>query len=392
MSTTEPVEVVNQVDLTNIGLIETTMLTQSAADATFDDAQRAPRNRHLGDDLTSILGVTDVQQARRARIYPPLPSRSVDSDGNVVVSEYKPGAGPVIAPYTATESKPAAQADGVPPPRIGQWKNALLDLSLRNKLINYTDRAGYRLDVPGSALSRFEDAINAGAQISLLGSDEVQSVDIARGGIRFGRDLPEPDRELLLANKHGAYVDITVASYKSKLRYLANKAKTIVEETGANNLYLAFGMLSWELPDRQLKSPLVLVPVTLSTTNRGERYVLTMDEAGMSTPNYCLVEKLRTALGLEIPTLAQPDEDASGIDLTGTFNGGAPGDRRCQAAVPSRRHGAPVGSAVREVPAVEGSRRIVERAVPQQFGPPSHRESANIVCRPGRRPRRTESR
>ncbi|ULN42475.1 DUF3320 domain-containing protein [Mycolicibacterium crocinum] len=318
VSTTEPVEVVNQVDLTNIGLIETTMLTQSAADATFDDAQRAPRNRHLGDDLTSILGVTDVQQARRARIYP-LPSRSVDSDGNVVVSEYKPGAGPVIAPYTATESKPAAQADGVPP-RIGQWKNALLDLSLRNKLINYTDRAGYRLDVPGSALSRFEDAINAGAQISLLGSDEVQSVDIARG-IRFGRDLPEPDRELLLANKHGAYVDITVASYKSKLRYLANKAKTIVEETGANNLYLAFGMLSWELPDRQLKSPLVLVPVTLSTTNRGERYVLTMDEAGMSTPNYCLVEKLRTALGLEIPTLAQPDEDASGIDLTGTFNG-----------------------------------------------------------------------
>ncbi|BBX09940.1 DUF3320 domain-containing protein [Mycolicibacterium aichiense] len=318
VSTTEPVEVVNQVDLTNIGLIETTMLTQSAVDATFDDARRSPHNRHLGDDLTNILGVTDVQQARRARIYP-LPSRSVDSDGNVVVSEYKPGAGPVIAPYTASESKPAAQAGGVPA-RIRQWKNALLDLSLRNKLINYTDRAGYRLDVPGAALSRFEDAINAGAQISLLGSDEVQNVDIARG-IRFGRDLPEPDRELLLADKHGAYIDITVASYKSKLRYLANKAKTIVEETGANNLYLAFGMLSWELADRQLKSPLVLVPVTLSTTNRGERYVLTMDEAGMSTPNYCLVEKLRTSLGLEIPALAQPDEDASGIDLTGTFNG-----------------------------------------------------------------------
>lgn len=125
------------------------------------------------------------------------------------------------------------------PARIRQWKNALLDLSLRNKLINYTDRAGYRLDVPRAALSRFEDAINAGAQISLLGSDEVQNVDIARG-IRFGRDLPEPDRELLLADKHGAYIDITVASYKSKLRYLANKAKTIVEETGANNLYLAF--------------------------------------------------------------------------------------------------------------------------------------------------------
>ena len=317
VSTTEAVEVVNQVDLKNIGLIETTLVTQSAPEATFDDAFRAPRSRYLADDLTDILGVTDVRQARRARIYP-LPSRSTDAQGNVVVSEYKPGAGPVIAPYMATEPKPVTETEAVPA-RVRQWKNALLDLSLRNKLINYTDRAGYRLEVPGNALGRFEDAVNATAKISLLGSDEVQSVDMARGA-RFGRDLPENERELLLADKHNAYIDITTASYKTKLRYLANKAKTIRDETGANNLYLAFGMLSWHLNDRALRSPLVLVPVTLSTTNRGERYLITIDETGASTPNYCLIEKLRTALGLEIPALAQPDEDASGIDLVATFD------------------------------------------------------------------------
>lgn len=317
VSVTEPVEVVNQVDLDHIGLIETTMVTESAPDATFDDARRAPRARYLAGDLTTILGVTDVRQARLARIYP-LPSRSTDAEGNVVVSEYKPGTGPIIAPYVAGDTKPAAQTETVPA-RVRQWKNALLDLSLRNKLINYTDRAGYRLDVPAPALSRFEDAVNAGARINLLGSDEVQNVDIARG-VRFGRDLPEKDREILLADKHSAYIDITAASYKTKLRYLANKAKTIREETGANNLYLAFGMLSWELSDRALRSPLVLVPVTLSTSNRGERYGITMDDTGASTPNYCLVEKLRTALGLEIPALAQPDVDASGIDLNGTFD------------------------------------------------------------------------
>ncbi|MDQ1551934.1 MAG: hypothetical protein QOD50_1356, partial [Actinomycetota bacterium] len=96
--------------------------------------------------------------------------------------------------------------------------------------------------------------------------------------------------------------------------------KTIVQETGANNLYLAFGMLSWRFSDRDLRSPLVLVPVSLTTANRGERYMLTIDEAGASTPNYCLVEKLRVAFGLEIPGLANPTEDASGIDLAQTFN------------------------------------------------------------------------
>jgi Protein of unknown function (DUF4011)/Swt1-like HEPN/AAA domain/REase_MTES_1575/Protein of unknown function (DUF3320) len=317
VSTTEPAEVVNQVDLKNIGLIETTLVTQSVPDATFDDARRAPRIQHLAEDLTNILGITDVRQARRSRIFP-LPSRSTDADGNVVISEYKPGDGPMFQPYEVTESKPAAAAEAVPA-RVRQWKNALLDLSLRNKLINYTDRAGYRLEVPGPALGRFEDAVNAGARVNLLGSDEVQNVDVARG-MRFGRDLPEPERELLLADKHSAYIDITAASYKNKLRYLANKAKTIREETGANNLYLAFGMLSWHLNDRPLRSPLVLVPVSLTTTNRGERYLLTIDDTGASTPNYCLIEKLRIALGLEIPGLAQPDEDASGIDLVAAFD------------------------------------------------------------------------
>ncbi|MGV0578352.1 DUF3320 domain-containing protein [Mycolicibacterium elephantis] len=317
VSTTEVVDVVNQVDLGSIRLVETTMLTQSA-DTTFADATSAPRVRYLSGDLSEILGVTDVRQARLAQVYP-LPSRATDPSGNVVVTHYEPGAGPTIEPYVAAPGVERADAGEPVPARVRQWKNALLDLSLRNKLINFTDRAGYRIEVPGPALGRFEDDINAGATINLLASDAIKSVDHARG-IRYGRDLPERDRELLLADKRSAYVDITEAAYQSKLRYLAYKAKTIVEETGSNNLYLAFGMLSWRFSDRDLRSPLILVPVTLSTANRGKRYVLTIDEAGASTPNYCLVEKLRVAFGLEIPGLADPTEDASGIDLAQAFN------------------------------------------------------------------------
>ncbi|WNG88503.1 DUF4011 domain-containing protein [Mycobacterium sp. ITM-2016-00317] len=316
VSTTEVIDVVNQVDLRNIGLIETTLVTQSATDTTFDDALRAPRIKHLGDDLTDLIGITDIRQAREARIFP-LPSRDVDKDGNVVVTTYEPGSR-VIEPYVVRTGQQRTTDGEIVPARVAQWKNALLDLSLRNKLINYTDRAGYRIDVPAMGLGRLEDAINAGAPIALTPSDEVKSVDQARG-IRFGRDLPEQERMLLLADKNAAYIDITEAAYQSKLRYLANKAKTIVEETGANNLYLAFGMLHWRFNDRDLRSPLVLVPVRMTTKNRGERYVLSLDEAGTSTPNFCLLEKLRVALNLQIPGLANPVEDASGIDLGAAF-------------------------------------------------------------------------
>ncbi len=47
-----------------------------------------------------------------------------------------------------------------------------------------------------------------------------------------------------------AHVDSPQARYPTRLRGLAYKARTIAEETGANNLYLALGTLVWELDGR----------------------------------------------------------------------------------------------------------------------------------------------
>ncbi|WP_241987547.1 DUF3320 domain-containing protein [Cryobacterium sp. MDB2-33-2] len=317
---TDVADIVNLVDLGSIGLIETTGATGGSTSMPFAAARRSPHTQYLAAGLEKFLGVTDVHTARQSRIWP-LPSRSVGPDGAVTVTVYQAGAGPVIAPYYARDGSAVASnaPEATPvPPRVTQWKNALLDLSLRNKLINYTDRSGYPLFVPGPAVARLEDAINAGTPITLVPSDALPNVDRARG-IRFGKDLPEQTRELMLAEKKGAFVDITEASYTSKLRYLANKARTIVEETGANNLYLTFGMLHWRFNDRELRSPLVLIPVNMTSASRGSSYRLTIDEAGASTPNYCLLEKLRASFGLEIAGLSAPGEDASGIDLGAAF-------------------------------------------------------------------------
>ncbi len=238
-------------------------------------------------------------------------------DGEVTVIEYRP-LDRVLAPFVADERD--AQGRAVAPPRVAQWKNALLDLSLRNRLINFTSRAGYQLAVPGAALGRLEDMINGGASVTLLASDDVPEIARERG-IRFGRDRNDAEREALLADKRQAHLtDVTQAAYTTRLRALAAKAKTVTEETGANNLYLAFGTLRWEFNDRQLQSPLVLVPVTLESVSRGQSFRLVLDEAGASTPNYCLLEKLKVSFGIEVPGLANPATDAAGIDLGAAFD------------------------------------------------------------------------
>ncbi|MQA13372.1 MAG: DUF4011 domain-containing protein [Pseudonocardiaceae bacterium] len=202
---------------------------------------------------------------------------------------------------------------------MARWKNALLDLSLRNRLINFTERSRLSLTVPHGRLGRLEDILHDDKAVSLRASDELSEIDRQRG-VRTGRDLSDDRRAELLDTQRSVFADITDAAYTTRLRGLAYKARTITEETGANNLYLALGSLVWELDGRPLRSPLILVPVVLKAASRGGRYRITLDDAGMSTPNYCLLEKLRQVHGLTIPGLAEPPQDGAGIDLDAAFH------------------------------------------------------------------------
>ena len=314
---TDVTEVVNRVDLNQIRLVETTMVTDRAHAARFADAHSRPYGTYLAGDLGRVLGVTDVRQARRDRIVP-LPARTREPDGAVRVSVYVP---PVqvetsIAAHSPV-SPPSTPARVEEPARVKQWKNALLDLSLRNRLLNYTAHSGLSLSVPDRCLGRLEDMLHQGVGIALRASDDVAAVERERG-IRAGRDLPVEHLSDLLTAQRTAYVDVTETAYNARLRGLAHKARTIIEETGANNLYLALGSLVWDLDGRPLRSPLILIPVTLKATARG-RYRVFIDDAGSSTPNYCLVEKLRQVLGLDIPGLTNPVMDNAGIDLDATL-------------------------------------------------------------------------
>lgn len=313
---TEVVPVVNRVDLGQIRLVEATAVTERESRIPFDRAHELAY-AHLADP-SRVIGVTDVHQARRHRIVP-LPARTRSDDGTVLVSVYQADLAAPQVPRPHLTAATATQPGPKEPTRVTRWKNALLDLSLRNRLINYTPRSGLSLAVPGDQLGHLEDVMHAGQMVSLLASDEISAMDQQRGA-RSGRDLPDAHRADLLAERRTVYADVTEAAYTKKLRALAYRARTILEETGANNLYLALGSLVWELEGKPLRSPLILIPVSLKATARGGRYRIVLDEAGSSTPNYCLIEKLRQVHGMTIPGLAEPAMDDSGIDLDGAFD------------------------------------------------------------------------
>lgn len=310
----------NLIELDALVPLETTLLCGGEGTGSFRESVAAGRARVRHD--VAIIG--DVRAAREAGVRP-LPSPAgQDGESRVIEVQAPHGAAPSLQGSSGAPSKEANRRAGTPsvaepqPPRVQDWKNSLLDLSLRNRLINYPARAGLRLAISDETLPELEEMLHAGQAISLTASDALAEIDLERG-LTHGNMLPAEERSRLLREKKRLFADVTSARYLTQLRSIANKARTVGSETGANNLYLVSGFLRWELDGRELGSPLVLTPVTLTTASRGAAYRVELDQTGASTPNYCLLEKLRTSLGLELPGLHEPHTDEAGMDVDGVL-------------------------------------------------------------------------
>ena len=173
-------EAINYVGLGSIYLVETTSIPRGES---FEQATRSPKLDHLPNGSRHFDGVADIQQARQAGILP-LPSRSLDAAGVTIVHEYQVTPGTPALEHMLTVRGRIAPEERQIPARVVQWKNALLDLSLRNRLINYSGRGGHSLAVARSDLARFEDAISSGVAISLLPDDRLPEIERSRGSVR----------------------------------------------------------------------------------------------------------------------------------------------------------------------------------------------------------------
>ena len=274
------------------------------------------RMRALALKELSDLVLAVPIRAARGRGASPQPLLELDEDGAVVelpapdADAYRPiTAAPPSGPrWPAAEAPAAGASDTQVHPRIEEWKRSLLDLSLRNPLIDCTSRHAVELLVPSTLIGRFEDIVNSRELVTL----------VSRGA---GSRTPggSKSRTALLTEERIVGVDLPASDCRRRLQALAASARTTLEETGANNLYLAVGSLVWRTDGRRLHSPLILIPVTLTPTREGDAYVVGLDEAGASTPNRSLLARYEADTGIDLVELREPARDEHGIDIEATL-------------------------------------------------------------------------
>ena len=210
----------NLIDVGALRILETTRVAGGASSAPLDhDDHRKAVITYLSGDMSQVDGVVDVYACRKSRILP-LPATHHRADGVVEVVEYRPETH--SGQHFVAGSTPAADQAGVDargraiPPRVQRWKNNLLDLSLRNKLINFTETGTVALAVPDGALPHVEDLLNAGKPITLLPSDGHDHIQRARG-VQFGAHLPQDQLHEFL-DKGQMFTPVSSDSYLTRFR------------------------------------------------------------------------------------------------------------------------------------------------------------------------------
>ena len=311
-----------RIDSGELALIETTCVT---AQRPFSEALEAAQISIRLENDGTFAAALDIHQARVHRIAPlglqREESAARDEPSFEVVQQQLEEAPTDLPDYDAAET--VADLPETPEGRLERWQRKLLDLSLRNPLLNHrASRTNLEIICPEP--SALEDVLADNAPISLTpvpGRAE-EGRDEALHQQRTGESITEEYAREQLKNKV-VFVDLPREELHERSVKLYRKAQTALQEGGANTLYLALGFLRWKRNERDDNhlAPLILLPVALERRfvgTGGVKLAAYDDEPRFNTT---LLQMLRTDFGIDIRGLeGELPKDESGIDVSRVWN------------------------------------------------------------------------
>jgi very-short-patch-repair endonuclease len=309
-----------RVDSGELLVFETTGLAQAAK-----PSLRAMHERgmaHLRDEAKFRYAV-DIKRARELRILP-LPSRDEAAaqaerarTATPAIEEAPslPPLDPSVIPGTALEAPP----DETPAGRLARWKSRLLDMTLRNRMLNFKPaKSNLRLFVPDPA--HLEDALTDGREFKVRAMPKLmEGADPRSAEVhlqRAGRQAPEEVAREAIA-KHELLAMVEPGELDGRLLGVHKTAREHLEEGGSNTLFLALGFLEWretEKAETKHRAPLILVPVTMTRQSvHGGFRIKRHDDETIINPT--LRQFIKDEFKLSIPALENPPTDKSGLDV-----------------------------------------------------------------------------
>lgn len=288
----------------------------------FDDAS-AHANANLSD-AEKFQHAVDIARARGCGIRP-VPTR-IKENGVYKIADYSERKKSEItsAPSEIDMSVHAITApDNKAVTKQDIWERKLLDLSLRNSLLNFRPRSS-NIQLMTTDLAQLEDEISGGNDFKVMPAPNDFNISASENKMYEVEDEKELIDSIVESEfkSHRLRTFIDATELEKTLKKLHREAKVSIEENGANTLYLALGLLRWYETDKSEKprfAPVVLVPIDIVKKVHDKSYTIRIrDEETLM--NITLLEMLRQNFGISINGLSPLPCDEKGVNLPLIFN------------------------------------------------------------------------
>lgn len=311
-----------RIKLNELKLFETTLVTQPSIPPFSYAIERGAQHLAEGQEHAFELAL-DIRRSRLQRIKPlasgdtsavaPQQNDGKAASGQELIIELPPA-----LPDEVPAEIDVASLD--PKDRLARWQRKLLDLSLRNNLLNFkAGKKAVRLEAPDPGA--LEDILASGQQIKLhTRPDLMDGSDPRDQALHEEREREDVRRQHALdaLKQREVFVGLPEAELESRLTELYRGARTNLQEGGSNTLFLALGFLTWTREgkeDQRYRAPLILVPVTLERKSARSGFTLVLhDDEPRFNPT--LQEMLRQDFELNLGVVeGELPKDESGLDV-----------------------------------------------------------------------------
>ncbi len=299
-------------------LVEATCMN-AGSNTPFDEAVRNANSKLLKEEDFHLF--IDVKRARFSGIRP-LPLRVKTADGWQMTANEKNTRNNHL-PEEIISTPKLVQVDKIEVSKQMLWERKLLDLTLRNSLLNLRITKS-TIQFMGLPLSMLEDALANGDELQVLPKPTDWDNPLRSAGVYQSIHQHDPMLNLI---KH-EFTQKRLRAYLSEselllaITNLYRAARLSIEENGANTLYVALGLLKWyetAASEKPRYAPLLLVPAEIVKKSAQKGFIIRSREEETMI-NITLLEMLRQDFGITIGGLDNLPKDESGVDVKAVFS------------------------------------------------------------------------
>ena len=321
LSNDDPMDMRKRVDAQDIVLFETTLALQQPVPS-FAQACEAAKKLLTEEVERDFVLALDVKQARDCSIRP-LPSQREKEEPATPAPDavLPPAEEPPWMPPVRKEELPSTaqvKADEL----VDTWQRRLLDLSKRNRMLNFGGSASH-VKVLCHDIALLEDKLMQDDKNPKFGFVSLEDSGFSQL-LESSAPLGDEDFKAYISKQlEGARGKLVAAGEKKKIETallnMYRKTRNDLEEGGSNTLFMSIGMLRWrEAPEskKSYKAPLILLPVKLHRSNARAQITVSSNPDEEPVFNATLIQFLQQDYEIDLSCYREKmPEDDHGVDV-----------------------------------------------------------------------------